>query len=117
MGGPRQVAKCMWVESSEPIKVDQEEVTISHQQPVACHPTEVVVHQEPTDDGDAEEEMGLYGIQDDEANKDQDAEEIPHPHTTGHIMEGTEAISTQECVVQEAWCGWWESLRVAHRMW
>ena len=43
--------------------------------------------------------------------------EIPLPHMNGNVMEGTEAISTQECVVWEAWNGWWESLRMAHRMW
>ena len=36
---------------------------------------------------------------------------------TGNVMEGTEAISMQECMVWEAWHGWWESLRAAHRMW
>ena len=62
MGGPRQVAKCMWVESSEPSEVDQEEATVGHQQPVDHHPTKVALHQELTDDGDAKEEMGLYSI-------------------------------------------------------
>src|SRR5882724_7508652 len=41
---------------------------------------------------------------------------FPLPHMTVNVMEGTEAISMQECVVQEAWCGWWESLKMAHRM-
>jgi len=31
--------------------------------------------------------------------KIQDAEEMPLPHMTGNVMEGTKAISTQECVV------------------
>ena len=41
---------------------------------------------------------------------------IPLPHTTGNVMEGTKAVSMQECMVWEAWCVWWESLREAHRM-
>src|SRR5882724_7451463 len=116
MCGPGQVAKHMWVESLEPSKVNQEEAPISYQQPMARHLTKVVMHQELTDVGDAEEEMGSYGIQDAEANRVQNAEEIPLPHMTANVMQGTEAVSTQECVVQEAWCGWWESLRAAHRM-
>jgi len=116
MGRPRQVAKCMQVESLEPSEVDREEAPIGHQQPMARHLTKVVMHQELTDVGDAEEEMGSYGIQDAEANRVQNAEEIPLPHMTANVMQGTEAVSTQECVVQEAWCGWWESLRAAHRM-
>ena len=43
-------------------KVDQEEAPVSHQQPVAFHPTEVVMHLELTDVGDAEEEMGPDSI-------------------------------------------------------
>ena len=41
---------------------------------------------------------------------------MPVPHMTGNVMEGTEAVSMQECVVREAWLGWWERLRAAHRM-
>jgi len=106
MGGPRQVAKCQRVESSE--SEIEEEAPAGHQQPVARHLTQLVVHPELADVGDAKEEMGAFKVQ--------DAKEIPAPHATGNIMEGTEAVSTQECMVQEAWCGWWESLRAAHRM-
>jgi len=41
---------------------------------------------------------------------------IPLPHTTGNVMEGTKAVSMQECMVWEAWQGWWASFRVAHRV-
>ena len=87
----------------------EEEAPAGHQQPVAHYPTELIMHSELANVGDAEEGM--------EAIKVQDLEENPVPHTTGNIMEGTEAVSRQECIVQEAWHGWWESLRVAHRMW
>jgi len=76
------------------------------------------MHQEPADLGDVKEEMDESR----EAKAEmrmvevQDAEEIPLPHMTINVMEGTEAVSTQECVIQEAWHGWWESLRMAHRM-
>ena len=75
---------------------------------MACHLTELIVHPELADVGNTEEEMGAFEVQ--------DSKEIPVPHVTGNVMEGTEAISTQECVVQEAWHRWWESLRAAHRM-
>jgi len=52
MCGPGQVAKHMWVESLEPSKVNQEEAPISYQQPMACHPTKVVMHLELADVGD-----------------------------------------------------------------
>jgi len=54
--------KHLWVESLELSKVDQEEAPVGHQQPMACHLTKVVMHPELTDVGDAEEEMGTYGI-------------------------------------------------------
>ena len=64
--------------------------------------------------------MELNDIQDTKAGmgpfESQDAEEMPLPYMTSNVMEGTEAISTQECMVWEAWCGWWESLKTAHRM-
>ena len=75
---------------------------------MAHYPTELIVHSELADVGDAEEEMGVFEVQ--------DIEEIPVPHMTRNIMEGTEAISMQEGVVQKAWHGWWENLRAAHRM-
>ena len=106
MGGPRQVTKCLRVESLEPSE-DGEERS-NHPQAVARHPTEHIVHPEPADVGDAEEEMEPQEVQDDE--------EMAMPHMAENIMEGTEAISTQECVVREAWHGWWESLRAAHWM-
>jgi len=95
------------VESSE--SEVEEEAPASHQQPMARYLTKLVIHSEPANVGDAKEEM--------EAIEVQDLEENPVPHTTRNIMEGTEAVSMQECIVLEAWHGWWESLRVAHRMW
>jgi len=106
VGRPRQVTKCLRVESLELSEVEEE--TAGHQQPVACHLTKLIMHPEPADVGDAEEEMEPYEVQDDE--------EMAVPHMTGNVMEGTKAVSTQECMVQEAWHGWWESLRAAHRM-
>jgi len=107
------------VDSSEPSEVE-EEAPISHQQPMACHPTKVVVHPEPANVGDAEEEMEPEGIQDAEVEmgpfKVQYAKEMPLPHMTGNVMEGTEPVSMQECVVWEAWRGWWESLKAAYWM-
>jgi len=88
---------------------------------MACHLTNVVVHLEPANVGDAKEEMEPDGIRDVQVEMGvfevQDAREMPLPHMTGNVMEGTEAISMQECVVWEAWNRWWESLRPAHRMW
>ena len=94
------------MESSEPSEVEEERS--GHRRPVDHHPTELVMHPEPADVGDAEEEMEPHEVQDNE--------EMVTPHMAGNIMEGTEVVSTQECVVREAWHRWWESLRVAHRM-
>ena len=67
MGRPRQVAKCLQVDSSELSEVEEEAPT-SPQQPMAHHLTEVVVHPELAkvvvhpelaNVGDAEEEMVL----------------------------------------------------------
>ena len=49
---------------------------------------------EPVGIQDAKVEMGPF--------EDQDAEEMPLPYMTGNVMEGTEVISTQECMVWEA---------------
>ena len=43
--------------------------------------------------------------------------EMAQPQSAGEPTGETQAISIQESVVWEAWHGWWESLRVAHRMW
>ena len=72
------------MDSSEPSEVEEEAPT-SHQQPMACHPTKVIVHLELADVGDTEEEMEPVGIQDSEVEmgsfKDQDAKEIsPAPY-------------------------------------
>jgi len=45
------------VDSLELSEVHQEEAPVDHQQPVACHLTEVVMHPELAYVGDAEEEM------------------------------------------------------------
>ena len=89
MGRPGQVTKRQQVESSE--SEVEEEAPAGHQQPVACHPTKLVVHPELANVGDAEEEMGAFEVQ--------DVEEIQLPHMTRNVMEGTEAVRMQECVV------------------
>jgi len=76
------------VESSE--SEVEEEAPAGHQQPMARYLTELIVHSEPADVGDAE---GM------EAIEVQDLEENPVPHMTRNIMEGTEAVSMQECMV------------------
>jgi len=100
MGRPGQVTKHQCMESSE--SEAEEEAPAGHQQPMARYLTELVVHSEPADVGDTEEEMGAFEVQ--------DVTEIPVPPSTRNVMEGTEAISMQECVVREAWHRWWESL-------
>ena len=64
---------------------------------MAQHATKVILHLDLVEFGAAKEEMAL-------------------PQTVGEPMGDTEAISIQESVVLDAWNGWWESLRVAHRM-
>jgi len=91
------------VDSLELSKVDQEDAPFDHQQSMAHHPTKVVMHPGPANVGDPEEEMELNYIRDGEAGmgpfKIQDAKEMPLRHATGNVMEGTEAISMQECMV------------------
>src|SRR5882724_6057986 len=113
MGGYGPAAKHLPVDSLEPSEDDQEKEPVPQllpEMPMAHHPTKVVVHPELADLGDTEEEMELDEIRD-------AGEEMPLPHMTGNVMEGTKAISMQESVVWEAWHGWEESLREAHRMW
>ena len=64
VGGPGQVAKCLRVESLEPSEVEEERS--GHQQPVTRHPTELIMHPELADVGDAKEEMEPHEVQDDE---------------------------------------------------
>jgi len=59
---------------------------------VAQHPTKVVMHMELVKDGNAEEE-------------------VPMLQMAAEAMEETKTISIQESLIQEAWCGWEESLR------
>ena len=106
VGGPGQVTKRQRVERLE--SEVEEEAPAGHQQPVARYPTKLIMHSELANVGDAKEGM--------EAIEVQDLEENPVPHMTRNIMEGTEAVSMQECMVWEAWHRWWESLRAAHRM-
>jgi len=61
---------------------------------MAQYPTKVIMHLEPVKIGDCEKEMPLSRWQ-------------------LRFTEETEIISMQESVVQEAWHGWEESLRMA----
>src|SRR5882724_5337592 len=107
MGGLGPFAKCMRVESPEQTEADIEDGGPVEQKAIqlplteitmAQHCTELVVDMEPIKFGVAEEEM-------------------PLPQMTGEAIEETKVISTQESVIREAWHGWEDSLRMAHRMW
>jgi len=64
---------------------------------MAWHPTEVILHPEPVETGDAQEQ-------------------VPTLQMEAEVTEKTKNISMQELLIQEAWCRWEESLRMAHRM-
>ena len=64
---------------------------------VARHRTALVVDAEPI----------KYGVADGDVHM---------PQMAGKGDEKTEIISVQDSVVHEAWCGWEDSLRMAHRM-
>ena|SRR5882724_118620 len=103
---PGLFAKRMRVESPEPTKAnsqDGEPVAQMNVQPsvsettVAQHWTELVM----------DVELIKYGV----ANGD-----VHMPKMAGEGNEKTEVISMQDLVIREAWHGWEDSLRTAHRM-
>jgi len=107
VGGLTSSAKHLWVESPELTEASSDNRDRLGQmaaQPtlteiaVDQNTTEVIMDSEPIKFGAAEEEMA-------------------QPQSAGKPMGETKAISIQESVVWEAWHGWWESLRMAHRMW
>src|SRR5882724_2686479 len=99
-------AKYLRVDSPDPSKGDCKDGNTLEQQVfnqllpkiiMAWHPTEVILHPEPVETGDAQEQ-------------------VPTLQMEAEVTEKTKNISMQELLIQEAWCRWEESLRMAHRM-
>src|SRR5882724_3211878 len=96
----------MRVESPEPTEADSQDgepvaqmnvqSSVSETM-VAWHQTELIVDAEPT----------KCGVPDGDVHM---------PLMAGEGDEKTEVISVQDSVIHEAWCGWEDSLRMAHRM-
>src|SRR5882724_7162971 len=106
MAGSGPAAKRLRVESPDPSEGNSEDGNMLEQEAIdqllpeismAQYPTKVIMHLEPVKIGDAEKEMPLVQM-------------------AAEVTEETEIISMQESVVQEAWHGWEESLRMANRM-
>src|SRR5882724_5938751 len=107
MAGSGPAVKHLQVESLDPSEGNSEDGNMLEQEAInqlppkiamAQYPTKVIMHLEPVKTGDADKEMPLVQM-------------------AAELMEETELISMQESVVQEAWHGWEESLRMAYRMW
>src|SRR5882724_5785668 len=106
MAGSGLAVKHLRVESLDPSEGNSEDGNMLEQEAInqlppkiamAQYPTKVIMHLEPVKTGGAKKEMPLVQM-------------------AAEVMEETELISMQESVVQEAWCGWEESLRMANRM-
>jgi len=105
MNEPGPTTKRLRVDSPNPSEGDCEDRNMLEQkvnQPqseiaVVRQPTEVVMHPEPVETGDAEDH-------------------VPMLQMAANVTEETESISTQESLIREAWHGWEDSLRMAHRM-
>ena len=107
MGGSGPFAKCMWVESPEPTEADIEDGGPVEQKAIQLPLTEIAMAQHCTELV-MDMELIKFGVAE---------EEMPLPQMAGEAIEETKVISTQESVIREAWHGWEDSLRMAHRMW
>src|SRR5882724_5461624 len=122
MVGSGPAVKCLRVESLDPSEGNSEDGNMLEQEAINQLPPKIAMAQYPTN---VIMHLGLHAppptmfaqcipqclIQPGDAEK-----EMPQVQMAAEVTEGTELISMQESVVQEAWHGWEESLRMANRM-